>query len=183
MLVCASGGGITAALWTATVLSGLDQANPAHFRANLALFSAASGGSVGGLHFLTAEPRDAVHRAGRSSLDAAAWGLVGPDLLRAAVPFAGAALGNVGRGWALERAWNVPQPQWPAAPPAVVFNATSAETGEGLALGNVDLAPLLRGHAGVAPVVAARLSASFPYVTPAPRPASGPGTHVADGGY
>ena len=183
IVVCASGGGITAALWTATVLARLDAANPGRFRSNLALFSAASGGSVGGLHFLAGDSGEAVLRAGRSSLDAAAWGLVGPDLLRAAVPFAGVALGDVGRGWALERAWNIALPDWPAAPPAVVFNATSVETGEGLALGNVDLAPIVRGHAGVAPVVAARLSASFPYVTPAPKPASGPGTHVADGGY
>ncbi|MCC6537830.1 MAG: hypothetical protein IT162_09790 [Bryobacterales bacterium] len=183
ILVCASGGGITAAVWTATVLSRLEEASPGRVRANLALFSAASGGSVGGLHFLANKPADAVGRAARSSLDAAAWGLVGPDLLRAAVPFAGAALGDVGRGWALERAWDVPLAAWPAAPPGVVFNATSVETGEGLALGNVNLAPYLRGHSGLAPVVAARLSASFPYVTPAPKPASGPGTHVVDGGY
>lgn len=183
VLVTASGGGITAALWTATVLARLNEATEGRLRANLALFSAASGGSVGGLHFLAGEPREAIRHAGRSSLDAAAWGLVGPDLLRAVVPFSGAALGEVGRGWALERAWKVPGPQWPAAPPAIVFNATSVETGEGLALGNVDLHPLLRGHAGMAPVVAARLSASFPYVTPAPKPATGPGTHVADGGY
>lgn len=209
ILVCASGGGIQAAAWTAAVLTGLERESPARFSSSLRLFSGASGGSVGGLHFIAAYSPEGRLVAGdasldrifaaaaRSSLDAAAWGLVGPDLLRATVPFAGRLLGPIGRGWALEQTWDpgrrlrLPLSQW-SRKPAVIFNATEVESGSGLALGNVDLEPALRGfqhrlkrqanYVDLAPVAAARLSASFPYVTPTPR-ASHRTAHFADGGY
>jgi hypothetical protein len=83
--------------------------------------------------------------------------------------------------------------------PAVVMNATITETGERLLLGTTQLRSSLEGGAlvdgielhtingekrDVAVVTAARLSASFPYVTPAAR-SNGPGPqpHVVDGGY
>ena len=202
VLVCASGGGIAAAAWAAAVLSGLDRQSPQRFNQSLALFSGASGGSVGGMHFIAAcrSPvgcDSAFDRASRSSLDAAAWGLVGPDLLRATVPFAGSRLGNIGRGWALEQAWDpegdlrFPLSAW-ATGPAVVFNATLVETGEGVGLANVDLEPALPSfqtilrnepqRVDLSPVAAARMSASFPFVTPTPRPRE-VAYHFADGGY
>ena len=194
IVVCASGGGIAASAWTAEVLAALDCRNSRRFLASLALFSGASGGSVGGMHFLAAcRSGDgcgaAFERASRSSLDAVAWGLAGPDLLRAAVPFAGAWLGEVGRGWALEQAWDpghelrTPLSAWPGGP-AIAFNATIVETGEGLSLANVDLAAASAGVRSVDPslVSAARLSASFPFVTPTPKIPS-LGYHLADGGY
>lgn len=185
VLVCASGGGIAAAAWTAAVLTGLDRRNP-RFTDSLVLFSGASGGSVGGMQFIAScrSPQGcaaAYERAARSSLDAAAWGLVGPDLVRAVVPFAGAALGNIGRGWALEQAWDparglrVPMTDW-TRKPAVYFNATIVETGEGIGLSNA--APQYEFSAATA----ARISASFPFVTPTPRTRS-TGYHFADGGY
>ena len=84
--------------------------------------------------------------------------------------------------------------------PAVVMNATLSETGERLLLATtrfqsghlkgrarVDGAELhtINGqHLDVAVVTAARLSASFPYVTPAARSdGPGPQPHVVDGGY
>ena len=202
VLVCASGGGIAAAAWAAAVLSSLDRQNPERFNQSLALISGASGGSVGAMHFVAAcrSPfgcASALDRASRSSLDAAAWGLVGPDFLRAAVPFAGALLGNIGRGWALEQAWDphgdlrFPLSAW-AIRPAVVFNATLVETGERVGLANVNLEPtfpnfqtILRNeaqHVDLSPVAAARVSASFPFLTPTPRPAE-VAYHFADGGY
>jgi hypothetical protein len=80
--------------------------------------------------------------------------------------------------------------------PAVVFNATVVESGQRFLLGTTDLAPAqgrtsLRDpefpqFAGrdISLVTAARLSATFPYVSPAARPDI-PGTqvHVVDGGY
>jgi hypothetical protein len=84
--------------------------------------------------------------------------------------------------------------------PAVVMNATLAETGERLLLATTrflsghlkgrarvdgaELHTINRQHRDVAAVTAARLSASFPYVTPAARSdGPGPQPHVVDGGY
>ena len=188
VLVCASGGGIAAAAWTAQVLSALDRQNPRRFSSAFAFFSGASGGSVGGLQFLAACRSDegcaaAFDRASRSSLDAVAWGVVGPDLLRAVVPFAGTALGEVGPGWALDQAWDpgrilrAPISSW-AGQPALSFNTTVVETGEGLSLSNIDFG----SPVNPALVSSARLSASFPFVTPTPKVDS-LGLHLADGGY
>jgi len=82
--------------------------------------------------------------------------------------------------------------------PAVVMNATITETGERLLLATTSIREIV-GSAGidatdlhtingkdldVGVVTAARLSASFPYVTPAARSdAAGPQPHVVDGGY
>lgn len=207
ILVCASGGGIQAAAWSAAVLTGLERHSPGRFSSALQFFSGASGGSVGGMHFLAAYSAngrlspaaldDVFEASTRSSLDAAAWGLVGPDLLRATVPFAGRLLGPIGRGWALEQSWDPsrrlrrPLTAWRNRP-AVAFNATEVESGRGIALGNIDLEPELRGfqhrlnrrspYVDLSPVSAARLSASFPYVTPTPRAANRT-AHYADGGY
>ena len=191
VLVCASGGGIAASAWTAAVLTNLDRLNPGRFAPSLVLFSGASGGSVGGMHFVaacrsTAGCGAAFEKASRSSLDAAAWGLVGPDLIRATVPFAGSVLGRIGRGWALEQAWDpdralrFPLSSWPARP-AVVFNATIVETGEGVGLSNVAWGGRQIAR-DFSPASAARLSASFPFVTPAPR-IDAESYHLADGGY
>ncbi|HEY1950926.1 MAG TPA: patatin-like phospholipase family protein [Bryobacteraceae bacterium] len=84
--------------------------------------------------------------------------------------------------------------------PAVIMNATISETGERLLLATtrmtlehtrgrarIDAAALHRVNGeelDVAVVTAARLSATFPYVTPASRSnAPGPQPHIVDGGY
>jgi hypothetical protein len=84
--------------------------------------------------------------------------------------------------------------------PAVVMNATITETGERLVFATTKLAARFHGEGAlvdatelhtingeefdVRAVTAARLSASFPYVTPASR-SNGPGPqpHIVDGGY
>ncbi len=79
---------------------------------------------------------------------------------------------------------------------AVVMNATITETGERLLLATTrfDRGPIagrarvdaaeLHGQRDVTVVTAARLSATFPYVTPASRADSdGPQPHIVDGGY
>ncbi len=111
IIVTAPGGGIHAAAWTARVLSGLTHRYP-NFSDNLVGISATSGGSVGSMFFLEqlANPpppgkkADVNARAQDSSLEAIAWGMGGPDLLRVILPFfvpswdrglrAGAALGK-----------------------------------------------------------------------------------------
>jgi hypothetical protein len=183
------------------------------------LVSSVSGGSVGALYFLAAYRdgclpegealrRDLMERATRSSLDAAAWGLVYPDALRTAAPWF--APRYVDRGWALERVWDADGGSgaslatWRSDAarglrPAVAFNTTLAESGEKLVIGTFDLPPapipeyvrrtFQELHPGwdLAPVTAARLSATFPYVAPAARIgahiATSAALHFVDGGY
>lgn len=150
----------------------------------------------------------AVGQSEASSLDDIAWGLVYPDFLRIFIPV----FGRLDRGAALEAALTRELPnrkhrlERPLAEwrdgvlqgwrPAVVFNATVVESGERFLLGTTDLAPAVGRSSlrdpqfpqfaahDISLVTAARLSASFPYVSPAARPDI-PETqiHAVDGGY
>jgi hypothetical protein len=155
-------------------------------------------------------------RAVESSLEATAGGLAFPDLLRIVLPFAVGATEDRG-GW-IERAWGArltapdarltdwSRPVLEGKMPIAVFNATLVETGQRLLAAPVlarrpgDAAPdatqareLLELYPGARPrvVTAARLSATFPFVSPICRPlrpddAAWPeeaAYHVADGGY
>jgi hypothetical protein len=160
---------------------------------------------------LPSKPEDleqAVGRAEASSLDDIAWGLVYPDFLRIFVPV----FKHLDRGRALEAALTrelpnrkhhlfSPLAEWREGVqkgwrPAVVFNATVVESGERFLLGTTDLLPApgrssLRdpqfpqfAEHDISLVTAARLSATFPYVSPAARPdIDGTQIHVVDGGY
>ena len=160
---------------------------------------------------LPSNPKDleeGVARAEASSLDDIAWGLVYPDFLRIFVPV----FEHLDRGRALEAAFTrelpnrkhhlfSPLSDWREGVlegwrPAVVFNATVVESGERFLLGTTDLSPApgrssLRDpqfprFAGrdISLVTAARLSATFPYVSPAARPdIAGTQIHAVDGGY
>ncbi len=151
---------------------------------------------------------NAVARSEASSLDDIAWGLVYPDFFRIFLPV----FKRLDRGKALEAAltrelpnrkhhlWS-PLADWREGVlegwrPAVVFNATVTESGERFLLGTTDLlhAPgrtSLRdpefpqfADQDISLVTAARLSASFPYVSPAARPdIAGTQIHIVDGGY
>ncbi|HEX2164946.1 MAG TPA: patatin-like phospholipase family protein, partial [Thermoanaerobaculia bacterium] len=232
--VTASGGGITASLWTTLVLSELHRQFP-ELTDSVHLVSTVSGGSVGAMYFVDAlDPQasqrgelqarldEAVRKAGTSSLSATAWGLVYPDLLRllGVVPHP-----ERDRGWAQEDAWrrtlrpekdshSVPtlddwrQPVLEGSIPLVIFNATVCETGQRFLLSPLRLKtrndcgaePCSDSFAAVSPwslydsqrmpvVTAARLSATFPFVSPIARPIQHDGLedhlayHVADGGY
>src|SRR5262249_46387982 len=126
-----------------------------------------------------------------SSLAEAAWGLVYPDTLRVLWPFP--LWKKVDRAWALERAWrrhlknpDVTVAEWQQGicegwRPAIAFNATAAESGARLIISSVDL-PAAGGtelyrrqffkyypNSDIPVVRAARLAATFPYVTPMAR--------------
>jgi Patatin-like phospholipase len=147
-----------------------------------------------------------------SSLEDVAWGLLYPDLWRAILPIFPMKLS--GRGRALERAWTRSKQlqqdlghrlsDWfsevaTGDRPANIFNATLTETGDRLLLGSTYLPPTAPKEQtarwdfhklyekDVAVVTSARLSATFPYVTPASRAdIGGPWKgelHVVDGGY
>jgi Patatin-like phospholipase len=161
-----------------------------------------------GLPSDTATLENAVARSEASSLDDIAWGLVYPDFFRVFLPV----FKRLDRGKALEAAltrelpnrkhhlWS-PLADWREGVlegwrPAVVFNATVTESGERFLLGTTDL-PHASGRTSlrdpefpqfadqdISLVTAARLSASFPYVSPAARPdIAGTQIHVVDGGY
>lgn len=220
IVVAANGGGIQAGAWAARVLYGLYEDCDETFLKSLRMISSVSGGSVGNACFvywlanrdIAKQPDEA---AALSSLDEVAWGLAWTDFLRSLVPWLLGSL--IGRGRALEQAWcmnsarspevrgdmDKPLSNWNAKVetgdlPAVVMNATIAETGERLLLATTLLkqskerarvdATRLHNINGkkldVGVVTAARLSASFPYVTPAARAdEQGPQPHVVDGGY
>jgi Patatin-like phospholipase len=159
-----------------------------------------------GLPASTAELEKAVGYAKSSSLDDIAWGLVYPDFLRVFVPVF---FRHLDRGQALEAALTrgsdtskdlllSPLSTWRAgvlngARPAVVFNATVVESGQRFLMGTTELNKSIQGRSSLQdefggrdiPIVtAARLSATFPYVSPAARPdIEGKQVHVVDGGY
>jgi hypothetical protein len=236
VVVTASGGGIQAAAWAARVLVGLHQRYGDRFTRSLGLISAVSGGSVGIRYYLDrwqddparpVFPADAVafepngrpargsicDRAMASSLEAAAWGLVFPDLLRTLFPPALVFNRTDDRGGRLEDAWKT-RLQSPDARlrdwggriragtmPVPVFNATIIETGQRFLS-----SPILGPGTGSSDPVAARelfdlypenrmrvstavrLSATFPFISPICRPSKGEcdekvAYHFADGGY
>lgn len=239
-LVCASGGGIQAAAWTARVLTGLQESIGPAFPRSIHLISATSGGSVGAMYYLaTFDPHhglpsrpellpEAIDAASASSLEASAWGIIYPDLLRIVFPLIDMELD---RAWALEQAWRRQlKPLWAQADPhqpearlpmlsdwmrrtaqgvlpAVNFNATVVESGRQLVLSTVDYPAsdssrtilhdrtfhrVYGDSADISMVSAARLSATFPYVTPVARARYAgdrgdryalPSWHIADGGY
>jgi len=152
-----------------------------------------------------------VDRAEGSSIDEISWGVLYPDLLRSVlsipIPW------GWDRGRALEEAWLRNDIRWDTRlgieeglydwradtengdRSAVIFNTTITETGQRLPLATTDLPEgspgrlnydqLFEERKDVPVVTATRLSASFPYVSPAARAADieGPASHIVDGGY
>jgi hypothetical protein len=234
--VAASGGGITASLWTAKVLTELQREFGPELSESIYGLSTVSGGSVGAMYFIDAfaqgrPPSEVdlgrvVEQAGASSLAATAWGLAYPDFWRV-FSLQNPLRPHFDRAWAMEQVWKrtlrpgdhrgetVPTlAQWRADTlagrrPAALFNATIAETGERLVLSPLKLNPLPGGCVADNPgfedcvdartftnlyrekdlpvTTAARLSATFPFVSPISRARLKPGEandyHVADGGY
>ncbi len=152
--------------------------------------------------------------ASESSLDEVAWGLAWPDFIRALVPWlAGWMIGRgraLERAWCNNCATRAGQPSgleqplswWNgfvanAALPGVIMNGTIAESGKRLLMrtsktakdcvAGVDASDLhhINEHQfDISAVTAARLSATFPYVTPVSRSnGDGPQPHIGDGGY
>lgn len=215
VVVAASGGGIAAARWTARVLTGLSAAVGDEFGGSVTLISSASGGGVGAMYFVdhyspnrppSQEALDTILRvSSEPSLEAAVWGLAYPDLWRS-IPIVASFASSDG-GVETEAVWAEHMPSDPTLRgwrrdvsqgwrPAQVFNATMAETGTRFVLTPLDnLSPDVAGRSSgflqlypgldVEVVTAARLSATFPFVSPVARPNVPPAVayHLADGGY
>lgn len=150
--------------------------------------------------------------ARQSSIDDVAWALVNPDVWHVLQPFFRDQI--MDRGWALERSieerthlqetylsdWAALalDPEHPF--PAFIFNATSAESGWPVALSSTgfptsrnlrartrkvqSIAKLFDGNVKLRVSTAARLSSTFPYVSPAARPErwGKEPHHLVDGG-
>ena len=230
IVVATAGGGIQAAAWTARVLTGLQRESltwQVPMAERIALVSAVSGGAVGSMFFLneykgqqasgafTANTtlKTIVDRAEAPALDDVAWSLVYNDLPRVFTS-RGPADPLLDRGRVLERYWQEQGhvmdnlSDWRAGVaegwrPAVIFNATIAETGEPLLFATSDLTdqdgknskgqqvlPVRKSFRHQYPdldvpvVTAVRLASSFPYVSPASRAnGSRRNDHLIDGGY
>jgi hypothetical protein len=151
---------------------------------------------------------NALTGAESSSLEAVAWGLVVPDLQRAVLPLF-APWGDLNRGWALEQSIalhaglnNVMLSSLGAGIskglPAVLLNSTDVEAGGPFVFSNTRFPDVDADPAGnskstrsnvsekldVRIETAARMSATFPWVSPAARASTARDTdHLADGGY
>jgi hypothetical protein len=213
ILVAAAGGGIQSAAWTAEVLCNLRAELQPDFASSVLAISGVSGGSIGTMFYLRcleAPPNDATPAswAAKSSLEAVGWGLAYPDLWRAILPPVRFFL-HADRGWALERsvAQNAAfartrqllgDPRTHANWPVLLLNSTLSESGDPITFSDAAFPPAppltdlhaLRGFHATYPAqdvlleTAARMSAAFPYVSPAARPPDNSHfEHFADGGY
>ena len=219
-VVTVSGGGISAARWGTEVMTRLQMETNGQWGNSVALISAVSGGGVGALYFVDtyqdgqSPPLNnltAVNaRAETSSLSATAWGILYRDILRFLPIFDQ----HQGRGWALEQNWDkrlanpgVSLSHWQQGVqagwlPITIFNTTTSESGERFLISPVSFhseskrrQPLnfvdVYKNRDIKMATAARLSATFPYVSPIARPdLSNAGSipeksayHLADGGY
>lgn len=235
ILLCASGGGIRAATWTAGLLARLSAEVPRFNELSLTI-SGASGGMVGAAYFIADLKRCAEsgerlplsfpalsYLVSRDSLTELTRALVLHDLPRALL--GGVNTGD--RGAALQRAWETRaaelrldtklvdfapgerEGRWPS----LIFSPMVVEDGRRLLLSNLELPGLtdaralwvedvdservrlasqsafhaaeLFGEAArdVQLGTAARLSASFPYISPAVVLPTEPRTRVVDAGY
>jgi hypothetical protein len=162
-IVATEGGGIRAAYWTATVLGGVQDANP-NFALHLFAISGVSGGSLGAAVFnaLLAEPnpgsfkfKDKAHDIlGQDFLSPALASMLYPDLVQRFLPFP---IAYFDRGRALEMGWekawrdtmhndrfaNSFVELWPANSlkwiPALFLNGTSVEKGNRIITSNLHL--------------------------------------------
>jgi hypothetical protein len=195
----------------------------ANFADSIAAISAVSGGAVGTLFFMnqyrvagesrgfhpdTVDLQDIVKKAETPALSDIAWAIAYVEPSRALFPYwrNSAEEKIVDRGFVLEQTWrnqgsiyayisNWREGVADGWRPAVIFNATIAETGQPFLLSTSDFdtgstSPTRQTFAQAYPnsdlpvVTAARLAASFPYVSPASRPLSSrPEYHLVDGGY
>ncbi|HWY05633.1 MAG TPA: patatin-like phospholipase family protein [Candidatus Acidoferrales bacterium] len=184
------------------------------FQKSIVAISGVSGGSVGTMFYLRClEGPENDERPAKwaqdSSLEAVAWGLTHPDLRRIFFPGPATRWSIADRGWALERSLlksahferterrlGEPHADWPV----ILLNSTDARTGDPIVFTDSDFPETItQGSSNnhyfrnfhhlysgkdVFLETAARMSATFPYVTPEARPNEpANGVHFGDGGY
>jgi len=194
-----------------------------NFADSIAAISAVSGGAVGTLFFMNQYgvagesrgfhpgPDDLdriVEKAETPALSDVAWAIAYVEPSRALFPYLrdSAEEKLLDRGFVLEQTWrnqgsiyaylsNWREGVKDGWRPAVIFNATIAETGQPFLMSTSDFdtgsqSPARQTFTHAFPnsdipvVTATRLAASFPFVSPASRPLSSrPEYHLVDGGY
>jgi predicted acylesterase/phospholipase RssA len=193
-----------------------------NFADSIAAISAVSGGAVGTLFFMNQyktstspgfnpspdELRNIVTEAETPALSDVAWAIAYLDPLRIFFPYFRNSDEDKlrDRGFVLEQTWrnqgeiyaylsNWREGVTEGWRPAVIFNATIAETGQPFLLSTSDLdtgsviparqtLTVAYPNSDLPVVTAARLAASFPFVSPASRPlTTKPEYHLVDGGY
>jgi thiamine transporter ThiT len=167
-----------------------------------------TGATSPGFYKTGTDLQEIVEQAETPALRDVAWAMVYRDPLRAIFPYLRYSDEDktLDRGFALEQTWrkrgsiyaylsNWREGVKEGWRPAVIFNGTVAETGQPFLLATTDFntgsaIPTRQTFAQAYPncdvpvVTAARLAASFPYVSPAARPLSHwPEYHIVDGGY
>jgi hypothetical protein len=214
VLVMSEGQGLISSAWTARVLTelaGHDTSGTA-FTKSLRLLSASSGAAVGTMYFVNEYTKDGFlfgslgairNDAGSSSSGEGGWGIIYPDFIRTFAPLL--VPKTIDRGWAMEQVWRRPflrdadatEPmlsRWrddvrAGWRPAMAFGATIIETGEHALVATYDArSEAVTGRHDISLVTAARLSASFPFISPPARPEPRednrdvPAYHVLDSG-
>jgi Patatin-like phospholipase len=195
----------------------------ANFADSIAAISAVSGGAVGTLFFMNqynvagetkgfhpnaVDLQNIVEKAETPALSDVAWAIAYVEPSRALFPYwrNTAEEKVIDRGFVLEQTWrnqgsifaylsNWREGVAEGWRPAVIFNATIAETGQPFLMSTSDFdtgstSPARQTFTRAYPnsdlpvVTATRLAASFPFVSPASRPLSSrPEYHLVDGGY
>ncbi|HEY1304306.1 MAG TPA: hypothetical protein VGF24_12185 [Vicinamibacterales bacterium] len=194
VVVVSDGLGLVSSAWTAKVLTGLAGAKPTgrQFADSLRLLSTASGSSLGSLYFADAYTKDGLrgdlqtitNNASGPSSGEGGWGFVYPELIRTIAPVLVPKF--IDRGWAMEQAWkrrlSGDEPrlsQWRRDVengwrPATAFGVTEVETGEHklFATYRTQSGPVIGESLehDISLVTAARLSATFPFISPPARP-------------
>lgn len=212
VVVTAAGGGIQASAWTAKALGELETLLATSLSQKVVLVSSVSGGTVGTLFYVDrfdsdgslkpAEAGRVFESATEDNLDAIGYALAYPDLWR----LVGVSLRELDRGLFLEDDWGRVMREGKSTfkdwqhdmlagrKPITVFNAILVQNGQRYLLSPLTLEELegresicfnkLYPDLTIATRTAARLSATFPYVSPIARNSQGKDIfHVADGGY
>lgn len=212
LVVATAGGGIQAAAWTTTVLAGLnDMCSGCSLPERLMAISAVSGGAIGAYHLAVSDWKTAQKNSRVSMLDEVGWGWMIADVWRGIAPIFSERL--IDRGWALERSAmrisgdrGATMGDWGKAAsdgmmPILLFNTTNVEEGKRVVIsnaktkdqqhGSLNWQKLYRDATGleldIRAASAARLSAAFPFISPASRSNAlsiyAGDYHLADGGY
>ena len=209
VIVMTSGGGIRAAVWTAAVLEQLHRIeSPCPLRDHIRVITGASGGMVGAGYYVAARATGKdldPNLVARDSLDEVAKYLVLRDLPGQLAPWR-----YRDRGWALEEAWKAnAKPmrlafdalrpvEKNAKVPSLIYSPSSLDDGRRLLVSNLQLAPLthhrglsssaiqfyeLYPRAQISMATVARMSASFPWVSPASELPTEELRRIGDAGY
>ncbi|HEX7831217.1 MAG TPA: patatin-like phospholipase family protein, partial [Thermoanaerobaculia bacterium] len=209
VLIMTSGGGIRAGVWTAAVLEQLDRMNaPCPIRDHIRIIAGSSGGMVGAGYYVAAhatkqgiDPK----LVARDSLDEVAKTLVLRDIPGQFAPWR-----YQDRGFALEKAWrenakpmaeqfdSLRAGERAGAIPSLIYSPSSLDDGRRLLVSNLQLSALthhrdysvsavqfyeLYPQAAITVATAARMSASFPWVSPASELPTEELRRIGDAGY